>query len=162
MRHSAIVERMKRVLTLLLVMVAGIALTGCGGQSKSSPGADVTGKWNAVFTENGAAQPSYTVGLSFTKNTSVISGTEVSYTGPTQYNTGCVVYGGWTATGNTNGASVITLSVHDPNTNSEFTISGQANAGVTEIDGTFQANFGPNGGSPACAGTTGTVVFTRQ
>lgn len=143
-------------------MSSALVLGSCGGQSHSAPGADVTGKWNAVFTENGAAQPSYTVGMSFTKNTSVITGSEVAYTGSTEYNTGCVVYGGWTASGNTNGGSVITLSLHDPNTNSEFTISGQADAGVTQINGTFQAKFGPVGTQAACAGTAGTVLFTRQ
>ena len=153
---------MRRLCSVLLLLACGAALMSCGGQAKSNPGVDVTGKWNATFTENGNAAPSYTVGLSFTKDTTVISGTEVSFTGGTQYNTGCVNYGGWTATGNTNGGSVITLSIHDPSTNSEFTVSGQANAAVSEIDGTFQANFGANGSNAACPSTTGAVVFTRQ
>jgi hypothetical protein len=154
---------MTRLWSVLLLVFCISALISCGDPARSSPGVDVSGKWNATFTENGNAIPSYAVGLSFTKDTTVISGTEVPYTGGTQYNTGCVNYGGWTATGNTaNGGSTITLSVHDPSTTSGFTISGQANGTVSEIDGTFQATFGANGSNPACPSTTGTVVFTRQ
>jgi hypothetical protein len=153
---------MKRLGSVLLLVFCVSVLISCGGQASSNPGVNVTGNWNATFTESGNTTPSYAVGLSFTKNTTVISGTEVAYTGGTQYNTGCVNYGGWTATGNTNGGSVVTLSIHDPSTNSQFTVSGQANSAVSEIDGTFQASFGANGSNAACPSTTGTVVFTKQ
>jgi hypothetical protein len=153
---------MRRVGSVLLLVACMGTLISCGGQATSVPGVDVTGKWNATFTETGNNTPSYTVGLAFTKDTTVISGTEVTFTGGTQYNTGCVNYGGWTATGNTNGASVVTLSIHDPSTNSSFTVSAQANASVSQINGTFEATFGANGSNAACPATSGSVLFTRQ
>jgi hypothetical protein len=153
---------MKQVFSVFVLVLLFFALVSCGSQASSVPGADVTGKWNAVLTDNGQTSPSYTFGMAFTKNTTTINGTEITYTGGTQFNTGCVNYGNWTATGNTNGGSVITLVVTDPSTNSSFTISGSADSTVTQINGTYTAHFQPNGTQPACADTNGSVVFTRQ
>lgn len=153
---------MKRVFSTSLLVILSFALLSCGSTSKSNPGANVAGKWNAVLTETGQTTPSYAFGINFTKDTTIINGTEIPYTGGTQYNTACVNYGGWTATGNTNGASVITLVITDPSTHSNFTVSGSADATVTEINGTFTATFGANGNNPACSGTSGSILFTRQ
>jgi hypothetical protein len=153
---------MKRVFSVFLLVLLSIAVVSCGSQASSNPGVDITGKWNAVFTENGQTTPSYTVGMNFTKLTTTITGSEVPYTGGTTFNTGCVNYGGWTATGNTNGGSVITLVALDPSTQSRFTISGSADTTVTQINGTFSATFKPNGTQPACGDASGNVVFTRQ
>jgi hypothetical protein len=153
---------MKRVFSILLLVVVGAALLSCGSQSTSPPGANVTGSWNAVITGNGLTTPSYTFGMSFTKDTTLINGTEIPYTGGTQYNPGCINYGSLTATGNTNGGSLITLIVTDPTTNSSFTISASADATVSQLNGTFNATFGANGSKAACPQTSGTVQFTRQ
>jgi hypothetical protein len=153
---------MKRVFSIFLLVVFSIALLSCGSTSSSNPGANVTGKWNAVLTESGQATPSYAFGMAFTKDTTIINGSEITYTGGTQYNTGCVNYGALTATGNTNGGSIITLVVTDPSTNSSFTISGSADSTVTQINGRFSATFGPNGSKAACPGTSGAILFTRQ
>ena len=153
---------MKRFFAVGWLVFFLITLLGCGSQSRSPVGADVTGKWNALLTESGQMSPSYAFGMDFTKNTSNIFGSEIAYTGGTQYNTGCINYGGLTATGNTNGSSVITLVVNDPSTNSSFTISGTADSAVTQINGTFNATFGPNGNNPTCPSTSGSVLFTRQ
>ena len=153
---------MKRTFAILLLCPFVLLLVACGGQSSSVPGADVTGKWNAVLTEQGQTTPSYAFGMQFAKNTTNIFGSEIAYTGGTQYNTGCIDYGQLTATGDTNGGSLITLVVTDPSTNSSFTISGTADSAVTQINGTFNATFGPNGGQAACPSTSGSVLFTRQ
>ena len=153
---------MKRLFLLVLLCVFSLALLSCGSQSKSNPGADVSGNWNVLLTEAGQTAPSYAFGLNFTKNTTTINGTEIAYTGATQFNTGCINYGGLTATGNTNGGSDITLHVNDPSTSSSFTLTGTANSSVTEIDMTFTATFGANGGNPACPAASGTAVLTRQ
>lgn len=153
---------MKRYVSAVAVCVVASVIMSCGSQSTSNPGANVTGNWNALLTENGQATPSYSFGMAFSKDTTVITGSEIAYTGPLVYNTGCVNYTGLTASGNTNGGSVITLVVTDPSTNSRFTISGTADSTVTQINGTFSATFGPNGSKAACPQTSGTVVFTRQ
>lgn len=153
---------MKRVFSALLLGIVCLALASCGGQAHSNPGVNITGNWNVVFTQNGDSAPSYTFGMNFSRNVTVIVGSEVPYTGGTVYNNGCINYGKLNATGNTNGGSVITMTITDSSTNSQLTISGTANANVTQINGTFNATFGANGSSPACAAQTGTVEFTRQ
>ncbi len=153
---------MKSFFTIFSVALLLLAWTSCGSQSQSPPGANVTGNWNAVLVESGQTTPSYAFGMQFTKNTSNIYGSEIAYTGGTQYNVGCINYGGLTATGNTNGGSLITLVVTDPSTHSSFTISGTADSAVTQINGTFNATFGANGSNPACPSTGGSVLFTRQ
>ncbi len=153
---------MKHLFALILFVFLMGTLLSCGSQQASNPGVDVTGNWNAAFLESGQTTPSYGFGMAFTKNTTNIYGTEIPDTSGAQYNAGCINYGKLTAQGNTNGGSVITLVVNDPTTNSSFTISGSANSGVTQINGTFNATFGANGSSPACPSTTGTVLFTRQ
>jgi hypothetical protein len=152
---------MSRILTLC-VLVCALFLTSCGSEQRSNPGADVSGNWNVVLTETGQSTPSYTFGLAFTKNAATISGSEIAYTGGPSVNTGCINYGQLTASGNTNGGSVITLMVTDPSTHSSFTITGTADSGITQINGSFQTSFGANGSHPACTNTTGTVQFTRQ
>lgn len=153
---------MQRVFPLLVVIVLACALVSCGSQASSNPGANITGKWNAVFTVNGQSTPTYTFGMSFSKITTTITGSEVAYTGGSVVPTSCVNYGNWTATGNTNGGSVITLAITDPSTHSSFTVSASADATVSTINGTFSANYKPNGSTAACTDDAGSVVFTRQ
>jgi hypothetical protein len=155
---------MKRFLLLLAVISLSAAMVGCGSQATSNPGVDVTGNWNVIVTQNGQSTPSFTFGLAFTKNTTNIYGSEIAYTGGTPYNIGCINTGTGkiTATGNTNGGSVITLVISDPTTSSSFTFSGQADASVTEINGSYNATFGANGSNAACPAESGTIVFTKQ
>jgi hypothetical protein len=153
---------MSRILTQCVLVCVILLTASCGSEQRSIPGADITGKWNVVLITTGQTAPSNTFGMSFTKNAATISGSEIAYTGGTTYNTGCINYGRLTASGNTNGGSVITLMVTDPSTNSSFTISGTADSGVTQINGSFQTSYGPNGSQPACTNTTGTIQFTRQ
>ena len=153
---------MKRVLPILTVALVTGMLLSCGSQASSSPGADISGNWNAVFTANGQSTPTYTFGMSFSKVTSTITGSEIPYTGGSVVPTSCVNYGKWTATGNTNGGSVITLAITDPSTMSSLTVSASADATVSTINGTFSANYKANGSSPACTDDAGSVVFTRQ
>ena len=153
---------MKSLCLAVVFVVCSFVLVSCGSTAKSNPGADVTGNWNVDLTESGQAVPSYSFGLRFSKNTTNITGTEIAYTGGTQHNTGCVNYGGLTATGSTNGGSVITLLVTDPSTHSSFTISGTADAAVQQVNGTFDGNFGANGSNPACPSTNGTAALKRQ
>jgi hypothetical protein len=153
---------MKRVFPILVVVLLTCALVSCGSQASSNPGADITGKWNAVFTVNGQSTPTYTVGISFSKISTTITGSEIAYTGGGVAPSSCVNYGNWTATGNTNGGSVITLAISDPSTQSTFTVSASADATVTTINGTFSANYKPNGSQPACTDDAGSIVFTRQ
>jgi len=153
---------MKRFAAVVLLCIFSLALISCGSQSTSNPGADVSGNWNVLLTETGQTAPSYAFGLNLTKNTTTITGSEITYTGGTQFNTGCVNYGHLTVTGNSTGGSAITLVVADSSTNSTFTISGDAVSGVTQINGNFAATFGPNGSNPACPNTNGSAVLTRQ
>jgi predicted small secreted protein len=153
---------MKRISLAFFFVVCSLFLTSCGSTAKSIPGADVTGNWNVDLTETGQTVPSYSFGLRFTKNTTNISGNEIAYTGGTQHNVGCVNFGGLTATGGTNGASVITLVVTDPSTHSTLTVSGTADAAVQQINGTFDGSFGANGSNPPCPSTNGTVLMNRQ
>lgn len=153
---------MKRFLcsgALALVCLFGAS---CGSTSRSNPGVDITGNWNVDLTEVGQSSPSYSFGLKFTKNAATISGTNIPYTAGPAHNTGCVNFSGMIATGSTNGGSVVTLVVTDPSTNSSFTLSGTADSSATQINGTFQATFGPNGSSPACPATNGTLLMNRQ
>ena len=153
---------MSRILTICVFVCGFLLVTSCGSQSRSNPGVDITGNWNAVLTASGQSTPSYTFGMAFTKNAATIAGSEIAYTGGATYNTGCINYGRLTASGNTNGGSVITVMVTDPSTNSSFTVSGTADSGVTEINGDFQTSYGANGSQPACTNITGTIQFTRQ
>jgi hypothetical protein len=139
-----------------------LLVSGCGSEPRSNPGANVTGKWNAVMSVNGQNTPLYTFGLDFTMHAATISGSEISYTGGATYNNGCINYGQITASGNTDGASLITLKVTDPSTNSSFTVTGSADPTATQINGTFQTVYGPNGSQPACANTEGTILLNRQ
>ncbi len=153
---------MKRVITLSWLGILCVALAGCGGQATSNPGVDISGNWNAYITQAGQTTPSYAFGMKFSKDQAVITGSEITFTGSSQPNTGCINYGSLTASGNVSNESQVTITVTDPTTNSSFTIDMTPNASVTEMDGNFNAIFGANGSSPACAAESGSVTFTKQ
>ena len=154
--------QMKRSWSVIAVAALFLGLAGCGSQASSNPGVDISGNWNGYLTQAGDSSPSYAFGMQFTKNTSVVSGTEIAFTGGSQPNTGCINYGKLTATGNVSSQTNVTITVTDPTTNSSFTINMSPNAGVTQMQGDFNSVFGANGGNPACAAETGTVLFTKQ
>ncbi|HEY3928361.1 MAG TPA: hypothetical protein VGL89_08305 [Candidatus Koribacter sp.] len=153
---------MKRIWWIFAVAVLSLGLAGCGSQATSNPGVDISGNWNAFVTQAGQSSPSYAFGMKFTKDTSVVTGSEIAFTGGSQPNTGCINYGSLTASGNVSGGSNVTITLTDSTTNSSFTINMTPNSGVTQMQGDFNAVFGANGSNAACAGESGTVLFTKQ
>lgn len=153
---------MKRVFALLWLALFFLSLAGCGGQSTSNPGVDISGNWNAYITQAGQNSPSYAFGMQFSKDQAVVTGTEIAFTGSPQPNTGCINYGKLTASGNVSNESTVTVTVTDPTTSSSFTISMSPNSQLTQMNGNFNAVFGANGSNPACAAESGSVFFQKQ
>lgn len=147
---------------LALMCLAVFVTAGCGAGELTEPPHNndrIDGNWNVELTTGSPTTPVITFGLALTQVGAVVDGNIIDYTGSYPVTTSCLVFTGLTAHGTVDG-HMFTLSVRDPGSSTTITLSGAS--GGTDMPGTFAANFGSIGSTPACANINGTLTMKRQ